>query len=166
MDRMNDVLHGIGGHDDFLSHCLASGSASRLSLMKSLCDRVERYDFRGSGELQRIVADFCERHAPDLPLHHLRPWAVATKALGFVILAVAGCMAGRICSRWCRSPIGRSCSQWSPRQACSSASSARRLLPYAGTEALKRVILPIESRSRPGTAHDERAKRDRERNRQ
>jgi hypothetical protein len=90
MDRMKDVLHGIGGHDDFLSDCLTSGSASRLSLMKSLCDQVGRYDFHGWGEVQRIVADFCERHAPDLPLHHLRPLAVARKALGFMILAVAG----------------------------------------------------------------------------
>ena len=90
MDATNDIALGTGRHDDFLSACLASGSASRLTLIKSLCDHAGRYDFSGSGEVQRIVADFCERHAPDLPFHQLRPWAVARKALGFVILAVAG----------------------------------------------------------------------------
>jgi len=88
MDTSNDSDLRIGGHDTFLSTCLASGSPSRLSLMKSLCDHVGRYDLHGSGEVQRIVADFCERYAPDLPSHHLRSWAAARKVLGCVILTL------------------------------------------------------------------------------
>jgi hypothetical protein len=90
MNATNELELLIGVYDDFLLDCLEAGAPSQIALLRSLCDLRGRYDFRGSGEAERIVKDFCERYAPELPVYRLNFWAALTKVLAFVVLSVLG----------------------------------------------------------------------------
>ncbi len=90
MSAINEPQPPIGDYDDFLMDCLESGAPSRLALLRSLCDRLGRYDFRSAREAECIVRDFCKRHAPGLSVYRPNFRAGLTKALVVVVLSVLG----------------------------------------------------------------------------
>jgi hypothetical protein len=85
---MNEPELLVRGHDDFLGNCLKSGTTSRFSLVISLCNHVGKNDLSCSTEAERVVEDFCERHAPDLPNYGFRFRPTLKKALDCVLFAV------------------------------------------------------------------------------